>query len=181
MGAAPTAKRPRANTPTPNDTECYECLPARVRARTRAGVGLLPLPSTVPRSSLQPLRSLLRRLRRCTPRRRHMTAPLAVRRQCSTRQTGPAVATIAVPADRYDAPCCPCGGRWQRGGPISRERLLTALASRRQDTPHSSSRSGGCLNWRRRARDDGDRAPPTRRTQRPTSGSRRAKLTPKCR
>ena len=156
MGAAPTAKRLRANTPTPNDTECYECLPARVQA----GVGLLPLPSTVPRSSLPPLRSLLRRLRRCAPRRRHMTAPLAVRRQCSTRQTGPAVATIAVPADRYDAPCCPCGGRWQRGGPISRERLLTALASRRQDTPHSSSRSGGCLNWRRRARDDGDRAPP---------------------
>ena len=34
---------------------------------------MLPLPSTVPRSSLQPLRSLLCRLRRCAPRRRPMS------------------------------------------------------------------------------------------------------------
>ena len=74
------------------------------------------------RFSVNPVTAPLspRGLRRYVPPSPKMTDPLSVACQSSTRLTRPAVATqllAAAPWVRSGAPCCPCGGRQQRGGP----------------------------------------------------------------
>ena len=143
---------------------------------------MLPRPSP---HSVNPVTAPLspRRLRRSVPLSPEMTDRLSGTRQSSTRLTRPAVATkllAAVPWVRSGAPCCPCGGRpATRRSLASEERPLAARASRRQGTPPMAAHVAGAAWPGGGERGTTVTAPPTRRTQRPTSGSQRTELTPK--